>query len=237
MTDSKSIEMEIEKLEKQQFELQKTLDLLKKSKQKMEKSEKTKAENLFYKGVNELVAAANLKLHSKLGDLVRLTFNQEFHYIYLHESSVNYTKSALARLLLNDRDIDRVSRWIEVILENTEVLRYLLNFKHQSFTFQSIDVYTGLSFIKAFFSSSDFHLHIDFLEDNNARVSMSNYIDDDFRDVEINVGDVTYYIESESTYDGFSIKASIEKDCQLNELDAVIEESVAKLKNHGVKVV
>ena len=66
---------------------------------------------------------------------------------------------------------------------------------------------------------------------------MSNYIDDDLRDVEINVGDVTYYIESESTYDGFSIKASIEKDCHLNELDAVIEESAAKLKTHGVKVV
>ena len=237
MTDSKSIEMEIEKLEKQQFELQKTLDLLKKSKQMMRKSEKTKAENLFYKEVNELVAAANLKLHSELGDLVRLTFNQEFHYIYLHESSVNYTKSALAKLLLNDRDIDRVSRLIEVILENTEVIRYLLNFKHQSFAFQSIDVYAKHSFITAFFSSEDFHLHIDFFEDHNARVSMSNYIDDDFRDVEINVGDVTYYIESDGTYDGFSIKASIEKDCQLNELDAVIEESVAKLKNHGVKVV
>ena len=234
MTDSKSIELEIEKLEKQQFELQKTLDLLKKSKQMMEKSEKTKAENLFYKEVNELVAAANLKLYS---ELVRFTFNREFHYIYLHKSSVDSTKSALTRLLLNDRDVDRVSSLIEVILENTEVLRYLLNFKHQSFTFQSIDVYAELSFIKAFFSSDDFHLHIDFLEDNNARVSMSNYIDDDLRDVEINVGDVTYYIESDSTYDGFSIKASIEKDCQLNELDAVIEESVAKLKNHGVKVV
>ena len=237
MTDSKSIEMEIEKLEKQQFELQKTLDLLKKSKQKMEKSEKTKAENLFYKEINELVAAANLKLHSKLGDLVRFTFNQEFHYIYLHRSSVDSTKSALVRCLLNDRDIDRVSSWIEVLLENTEVIRYLLNFKHRSFTFQSIDVFVKQSFIKAFFSSEDLHLHIDFFEDHNARVSMSNYIDDDLRDVEINVGDVTYYIESESTYDGFSIKASIEKDCQLNELDAVIEESVAKLKNHGVKVV
>lgn len=237
MTDSKSIEMEIEKLEKQKFELQKTLDLLKKSKQTMEKSEKTKSENLFYKEVNELVAAANLKLYSELGDLVRLTFNQEFHYVYLHESSVNYTKSSLSRLLLNDRDVDKVSSWIEVILENTEVIRYLLNFKHQSFTFDSIDVYAKLSFIKAFFSSEDLHLHIDFFEDNNARVSMSNYIDDDLRDVEINVGDVTYYIESDSTYDGFSIKSSIEKDCQLNELDAVIEESVAKLKNHGVKVV
>lgn len=237
MTDSKSIEMEIEKLEKQQFELQKTLDLLKKSKQMMEKSEKTKAENLFYKEVNELVAAANLKLRSELGDLVRLTFNQEFHYIYLHKSSVDSTKSALVRCLLNDRDIDRVARVIEVILENTEVIRHLLNFKHQSFAFQIIDVYAKHSFITAFFSSEDFHLHIDFFEDHNARVSMSNYIDDDLRDVEINVGDVTYYIESESTYDGFSIKSSIEKDCQLNELDAVIEESVAKLKNHGVKVV
>lgn len=69
MNDSKMIELEIEKLEKQKEELTKKLSLLKKSKTVIEDSEKTKAENLFYREVNELVAAANLKLFTKVKDL------------------------------------------------------------------------------------------------------------------------------------------------------------------------
>lgn len=236
MKDSKTIDLEIEKLEKQQEELKKTLDLLKRSKRKIDQAEETKAENLLYKEVNELVAAANLKLYSNLGDLVRFTFNKKFRLIYLHESSVDPTKFSIDRFFLDSGSIEEISRWIDLILEKEDVLRYLLEFNHRDFTFESLDIYTNRSLIRAFFSSNDFHLHVDFFEDHNAKVSMSNYLGDEFRRVKINAGDITYFVELNDSYYEFSVSASIEKDCQFDKLDKVIEEIVAKLKNHCVQI-
>lgn len=236
MNDSKMIELEIEKLEKQQEELTKKLSLLKKSKTVIEDSEKTKAENLFYREVNELVAAANLKLFTKVKDLAQLTFDRKSNSIYLHEHSDDIVTASISKLRVEDKTIDQVSKWLDIIVEYADVVQYLLTFDHQDFKFDSIDFYIGLDRITAFFSSNDLSLNVSFFKDDTARVSMSNFIDDDFGRVEIDAGEIKYLVESNDAYYGFSLSASIEKDCRFNELDETIDDAAAKLTNHGVRL-
>ena len=71
MTNSKMIQAEIEKLEKNQEELKKKLSLLKNSKEMLEKVEESEAGKLFYNEVNELVSAANLNLLSETDDSLK----------------------------------------------------------------------------------------------------------------------------------------------------------------------
>lgn len=235
MNDSKMIDLEIEKLEKQQEELKKNLDLLKKSKTKIEESEKVKAENLFNKEVNELVAAADLKLYSKLNGLAQLTFNREFDFIYLHEPSEDIVTSSISKLRVEDKKIDQVSKWLDIIVEYADAIQYLLTFDHQDFEFESIDVYIDSSSVQSFFDSDDFHLNISFSDGNTAHVSMIRYVDDNLDKAEISAGEIKYLVESDNPYYGVSISASIEKDCQFDELDKVFDEVAAKLKNHSVR--
>ena len=236
MNDSKMIELEIDKLEKQQKELDKKLSLLKKSKTMIEKSEKTKAENLFYREVNELVAAANLKLFTKVKDLAQLTFNREFNFIYLHKNSDDIVTASISKLRVENKTIDQVSKWLDIIVEYADVIRYLLTFDHLDFKFDSIDFYISLDRITAFFSSNDLSLNISFFKDNTAHISMSNFINDDFGRVEIDAEELKYLVESNDAYYGFSISASIEKDCRFDELDEVIDDAATKLTNHGVRL-
>lgn len=236
MNDSKMIDLEIEKLEKQQEELKKNLDLLKKSKTMIEKSEKTKAENLFYREVNELVAAANLKLFTKVKDLAQLTFDRKSNFIYLHEHSGDIITASISKLRVEDKTIDQVSKWLDIIVEYADVIRYLLTFDHLDFKFESIDFYISLDRITAFFSSNDLSLNVSFFKDNTARISMRNFINDDFARVEIDAGELKYLVESNDAYDGFSLSASVEKDCRFDELDEVIDDAATKLTNHGVRL-
>lgn len=237
MNDSKMIELEIEKLEKQKEELTKKLSLLKKSKTVIENSEKTKAKNLFYREVNELIAAANLKLSSSEKDLVRLSLDEKLDYIYLHQLNVDPSDFALSRLFLEDADIEEVSQWIDLILENVEKITYLLTFEHDNFDFNDLSVNVDRSILTAyFFSSNDLSLNVSFFKDDTAHISMSNFIDDDFGRVEIDAGEIKYLVESNDAYYGFSLSASIEKDCRFNELDEMIDDAAAKLTNHGVRL-
>ena len=238
MNDSKMIELEIEKLEEQQEELDKKLSLLKKSKTMIEKSEKTKAENLFYREVNELVAAANLKLFTKVKDLAQLTFDRKSNSIYLHEHSDDIVTASISKLRVEDKTIDQVSKWLDVIVEYADVVQYLLTFDHLDldFKFDSIDFYISLDRITAFFSSNDLSLNVSFFKDDSAHISMSNFIDDDFGRVEIDAGEIKYLVESNDAYYGFSLSASIEKDCRFNELDEMIDDAAAKLTNHDVRL-
>ena len=236
MNDSKMIELEIEKLEKQQERMTKKLNLLKKSKTVIEDSEKTKAKNLFYREVNELVAAANLKLFTKVKDLAQLTFDRKSNSIYLHEHSDDIVTASISKLRVEDKTIDQVSKWLDVIVEYADVVQYLLTFDHLDFKFDSIDFYIGLDRITAFFSSNDLSLNVSFFKDDTAHISMSNFIDDDFGRVEIDAGEIKYLVESNDAYYGFSLSASIEKDCRFNELDEMIDDAAAKLTNHGVRL-
>lgn len=236
MNDSRMIELEIEKLEKQQEGLTKKLSLLKKSKTVIEDSEKTKAKNLFYREVDELVAAANLKLFNKVKDLAQLTFNREFNFIYLHEHSDDIVTASISKLRVEDKTIDQVSKWLDIIVEYADVIRYLLTFDHLDFKFDSIDFYISLDRITAFFSSNDLSLNVSFFKDDTAHISMSNFIDDDFGRVEIDTGEIKYLVESNDAYYGFSLSASIEKDCRFNELDEMIDDAAAKLTNHDVRL-
>lgn len=237
MNDSKMIELEIEKLEKQKEELTKKLSLLKKSKTVIEDSEKTKAKNLFYREVNELVAAANLKLLSNEKDLVRLSLNEKLAFICLHQLDVDPSEFELARLFLGDADIEEVSSWINLILDNVEKINYLLIFENDNFDFNDLSVNVDRSILTAyFFSSNDSSLNVSFFKDDTAHISMSNFIDYDFGRVEIDAGEIKYLVESNDAYYGFSLSASIEKDCRFDELDEVIDDAAAKLTNHGVRL-
>lgn len=116
------------------------------------------------------------------------------------------------------------------------MIRYLLTFDHLDFKFDSIDFYISLDRITAFFSSNDLSLNVSFFKDDTAHISMSNLINDDFGRVEIDTGEIKYLVESNDSYYGFSLSASIEKDCRFNELDEMIDDAAAKLTNHDVRL-
>ena len=232
MTNSKMIQAEIEKLEKNQEELKKKLSLLKNSKEMIEKVEESEAGKLFYNEVNDLVSAANLNLLSETDDSLKFSMSKDLEFIYLHQSTVNYSDFWLARLFLDGSSVEEVSKWIDLILDNVEILNYLLTFKHENFDFNDLDVDVEHDILKAYFVASDnLSLNISFFEGNTALVSMSNYIDRDLKRFEIDAEGINYLVESEGMYDLFSVSASIKKNCQLHELNEVIEGSFAKLKN------
>lgn len=229
MSDLSSIDEEIAKLEAEQKNSQKKLDLLKKSKKAMLKQSKENRKFTKRLELDELIESANEKLAET--SLQFLNDNTlEAVLIKLDDSHVS------EYILTDDLDLKKISKFLDLFSRNVRTIEKIFNAFNESTDLVRIsyDDQT-FKFITLQVFGREYAIKIDAKDDEHLTVRLTTEIDYRSDRVIIRSGNVEYEVSISDSYDSFDIDASVSGDCSIDQFDETFERLAKELDKAEVE--
>lgn len=232
MSDLSSIDEEIAKLEAEQKNSQKKLDLLKKSKKAMLKQSKENRKFTKRLELDELVESANEKLAET--SLQFLNDNTlEAVLIKLDDSHVS------EYILTDDLDLKKISKFLDLFSRNVRTIEKIFNAFNESTDLVRID-YDDKTFKSITFNifGREYSINIVAKDDDHLTVKLTTEIDYRSDRVIIKSGKIEYEISMDNScnsYDSFDIDASVSGDCSIDQFDETFERLAKELDKAEVE--
>lgn len=219
MSDLSSIDKEIAKLEAEQKNSQKKLDLLKKSKKAMLKQAKENRKLSKRLELDELIESANEKLAET--SLQFLNDNTlEAVLIKLDDSHVS------EYILTDDLDLKMISKFLDLFSRNVKTIEKIFNAFNESTDLVRID-YDDKTFKSITFNifGREYSINIVAKDDEHLTVKLTTEIDYRSDRVIIKSEKIEYEISMDNScnsYDSFNIDASVSDKCSIEELNKTL---------------
>lgn len=229
MSDLSSIDEEIAKLEAEQKNSQKKLNLLKKSKKAMLKRAEEDRKISKRLELDELVESANEKLAETSLQFVN---DNTLEAVLIKFEDVHLSEY----LLTEDLDLKKISRFLELFSCNVKTIEKILNLFNDSTDLVRIsyDDQT-FKFITLHVFGREYAIKIDAKDDEHLTVRLTTEIDYRSDRVIIRSGNVEYEVSMSDSYDSFDIDASVSGDCSIDQFDETFERLAKELDKAEVE--
>ena len=208
MSDLSSIDKEIAKLEAEQKNSQKKLNLLKKSKKAMLKQAEENRKFTKRLELDELVESANEKLAETSLQFVN---DNNLGAVLIKFEDVHLSEY----LLTEDLDLKKISRFLELFSRNVKTIEKIFNAFNES---------TDLVITLHVFGR-EYAINIVAKDDEHLTVKLTTEIDYRSDRVIIKSGKIEYEISMDNScnsYDSFNIDASVSDKCTIEELNKTL---------------
>lgn len=232
MSDLLSIDEEIAKLEAEQKNSQKKLDLLKKSKKAMLKQDEENRKLSKRLELDELVESANEKLAETSLQFVNDN-TLEAVLIKLDDSHVS------EQILTDDLDLQKISKFLDLFSRNVKTIEKIFNAFNESTDLVRID-YDDRTFKSITFNifGREYSTNIVAKDDDHLTVKLTTEIDYRSDRVIIKSEKIEYEISMDNScnsYDSFNIDASVSDKCSIEELNKTFERLAKELDKAEVE--
>ena len=217
MSDLSSIDKEIAKLEAEQKNSQKKLDLLKKSKKAMLKRAEEDRKLSKRLELDELVESANEKLAETSLQFVN---DNNLEAVLVKLDDVHLSEY----LLTEDLDLKKISKFLDLFSRNVKTIEKIFNAFNESTDLVRIN-YDDKTFKSITFNifGREYSINIAAKDDNHLTVKLTTEIDYRSDRVIIRSGNVEYEVSMSDSYDSFDIDASVSGDCSIDQFDETLE--------------
>lgn len=229
MSDLSSIDKEIAKLEAEQKNSQKKLDLLKKSKKAMLKQAEENRKFTKRLELDELVESANEKLAETSLQFVN---DNNLEAVLVKLDDVHLSEY----ILTEDLDLKKISEFVDLFSRNVKTIEKILNLFNDSTDLVRIsyDDQT-FKFITLQVFGREYAIKIDAKDDEHLTVRLTTEIDYRSDRVIIRSGNVEYEVSISDSYDSFDIDASVSGDCSIDQFDETFERLAKELDKAEVE--
>lgn len=229
MSDLSSIDEEIAKLEAEQKNSQKKLNLLKKSKKAMLKRAEEDRKISKRLELDELVESANEKLAETSLQFVN---DNNLEAVLVKLDDVHLSEY----ILTEDLDLKKISGFLELFSRNVKTIEKILNLFNDSTDLVRIsyDDQT-FKFITLHVFGREYAIKIDAKDDDHLTVKLTTEIDYRSDRVIIRSGNVEYEVSMSDSYDSFDIDASVSGDCSIDQFDETFERLAKELDKAEVE--
>ena len=216
MSDLSSIDKEIAKLEAEQKNSQKKLNLLKKSKKAMLKQAEEDRKFAKLLEFDELIDSANEKLADTSLQFVN---DNTLEAVLLKLGDVHLSEY----ILTDDLDLQKISEFLNLFSCNVKTIEKILNLFNDSTDLVRIsyDDQT-FKFITLHVFGREYAIKIDAKDDEHLTVRLTTEIDYRSDRVIIRSGNVEYEVSMSDSYDSFNIDASVSDKCSIEELNKTL---------------
>lgn len=223
MSNLSSIDEEIAKLEAEQKNSQKKLDLLKKSKKAMLKQAEENRKFAELLELDELVESANEKLADTSLQFVN---DNTLEAVLLELGDVHLSEY----ILTDDLDLQKISEFLNLFSRNVKTIEKIfgtfndstdlvrISYDDQTFKFITLHVF-----------GREYAIKIDAKDDEHLTVRLTTEIDYRSDRVIIRSGNVEYEVSMSDSYDSFDIDASVSCDCSIDQFDETFERLAKEL--------
>lgn len=229
MSNLSAIDEEIAKLEAEQKNSQKKLNLLKKSKKAMLKQAEENRKLSKRLELDELVESANEKLAE-----TSLQFVNDNH---LEAVLIKFEDVHLSEYLLTeDLDLKKISGFLELFSRNVKTIEKIFSALNESTDLVRIsyDDQT-FKFITLHVFGREYAIKIDAKDDEHLTVKLTTEIDYRSDRVIIRSSNVEYEVSMSDSYDSFDIDASVSGDCSIDQFDETFERLAKELDKAEVE--
>ena len=234
MSDLSSIDEEIAKLEAEQKNSQKKLDLLKKSKKAMLKQAEENRKSAKRLELDELIESANEKLAETSLQFVN---DNTLEAVLIKLDDVHLSEY----ILTEDLDLKKISGFLELFSRNVKTIEKILNLFNDSTDLVRIN-YDDKMFksITLHVFGREYAIKIDAKDDEHLTVKLTTEIDYRSDRVIIKSEKIEYEISMDNScnsYDSFNIDASVSGDCSIDQFDETFERLAKELDKAEVEEV
>lgn len=229
MSNLSAIEEEIAKLEAEQKNSQKRLNLLKKSKKTMLKQAEENRKFTKRLELDELVESTNEKLAETSLQFVN---DNNLEAVLIKFEDVHLSEY----LLTEDLDLKKISGFLELFSRDVKTIEKILNLFNDSTDLVRIsyDDQT-FKFITLHVFGREYAIKIDAKDDEHLTVRLTTEIDYRSDRVIIRSGNVEYEVSMSDSYDSFDIDASVSGDCSIDQFDETFERLAKELDKAEVE--
>lgn len=229
MSDLSSIDKEIAKLEAEQKNSQKKLDLLKKSKKAMLKRAEEDRKLSKRLELDELVESTNEKLAETSLQFVN---DNNLEAVLIKFEDVHLSEY----LLTEDLDLKKISGFLELFSRNVKTIEKIFSTFNDSTDLVRID-YDDKTFKSITFNifGREYSINIVAKDDEHLTVKLTTEIDYRSDRVIIRSGNVEYEVSMSDSYDSFDIDASVSGDCSIDQFDETFERLAKELDKAEVE--
>ena len=219
MSDLSSIDEEIAKLEAEQKNSQKKLDLLKKSKNAMLKQAEEDRKISKRLELNELIDSANEKLADASLQFVN---DNTLEAVLIKLDCVHLSEY----LLTEDLDLKKISELLDLFSRNVKTIEKIFNAFNESTDLVRIN-YDDKTFKSITFNifGREYSINIVAKDDAHLTVKLTTEINYRSDQVIIRSGKIEYEISMDNScnsYDSFNIDASVSDKCSIEELNKTL---------------
>lgn len=219
MSDLLSIDEEIAKLEAEQKNSQKKLDLLKKSKNAMLKQAEETRKLSKRLELDELVESANEKLADTSLQFVN---DNTLEAVLVKLDEVHLSEY----LLTDDLDLQKISKFLDLFSRNVKTIEKIFSAFNESTDLVRIN-YDDKTFKSITFNifGREYSINIVAKDDDHLTVKLTTEIDYRSDRVIIKSGKIEYKISMDNScnsYDSFNIDASVSDKCSIEELNKTL---------------
>lgn len=229
MSDLSSIDEEIVKLEAEQKNSQKKLDLLKKSKNAMLKQAEETRKLSKRLELDELVESANEKLADTSLQFVN---DNTLEAVLVKLDDVHLSEY----ILTDDLDLQKISKFLDLFSRNVKTIEKIFSAFNESTDLVRIN-YDDKTFKSITFNifGREYAIKIDAKDDEHLTVRLTTEIDYRSDRVIIRSGNVEYEVSMSDSYDSFDIDASVSGDCSIDQFDETFERLAKELDKAEVE--
>lgn len=216
MSDLSSIDKEIAKLEAEQKNSQKKLNLLKKSKKAMLKQAEENRKFTKRLELDELVESTNEKLAETSLQFVN---DNTLEAVLVKLDDVHLSEY----ILTDDLDLKKISKFLDLFSRNVKTIEKIFNAFNDSTDLVRIsyDDQT-FKFITLHVFGREYAIKIDAKDYEHLTVRLTTEIDYRSDRVIIRSGNVEYEVSMSDSYDSFDIDASVSDKCSIEELNKTL---------------
>ena len=216
MSDLSSIDKEIAKLEAEQKNFQKKLNLLKKSKKAMLKQAEENRKFTKRLELDELVESTNEKLAETSLQFVNDN-NLEAVLVKLDDVYLS------EYILTDDLDLKKISKFLDLFSRNVKTIEKILNLFNDSTDLVRINYDDQtFKFITLHVFGREYSINIVAKDDEHLTVKLTTEIDYRSDRVIIRSSNVEYEVSMSDSYDSFNIDASVSDKCSIEELNKTL---------------
>ena len=229
MSDLSSIDKEIAKLEAEQKNSQKKLDLLKKSKKAMLKQAEENRKLSKRLELDELVESANEKLAETSLQFVN---DNTLEAVLIKLDEVHLSEY----ILTDDLDLQKISKFLDLFSRNVKTIEKIFSAFNESTDLVRIN-YDDKTFKSITFNifGREYSINIVAKDDDHLTVKLTTEIDYRSDRVIIRSGKVEYEVSMSDSYDSFDIDASVSGDCSIDQFDETFERLAKELDKAEVE--
>ena len=223
MSNLSTIEEEIAKLEEEQKNSKKRLDLLRKSKNAMLKQAKEDQKSADLKLLDELIESANSKLAKTS---IRFEHDQTLEAVLVKIDDSHLSEYILTRNL----DLKKIENFLDLFSRNVKTIEKIFDTFDESNDFIRID-YDDQKFESLTFSihGRDKDIKIVAKDDNCLTIELTKAIEYQSDKVSVMSGGIEYSFYTVDSYDSFYVDATVSDKCSINNFVKEFEHLSKKL--------
>lgn len=229
MSNLSAIDEEIAKLEAEQKNSQKKLDLLKKSKKAMLKQAEENRKSAKRLELDELIESANEKLAETSLQFVN---DNTLEAVLIKLDEVHLSEY----ILTDDLDLQKISKFLDLFSRNVRTIEKIFSAFNESTDLVRIN-YDDKTFKSITFNifGREYSINIVAKDDSHLTVKLTTEIDYRSDRVIIRSGNVEYEVSMSDSYDSFDIDASVSGDCSIDQFDETFERLAKELDKAEVE--